>query len=207
MNKLDRLQAYVTDIFNEIPDRAEREDAYLHTFGVADKCALLAKKRGLDPLLARACGMMHDLYAYKTGVRPLHAVNGAEMARVAFKRYLSGEFTPEEEMLIRSAIFHHSDKEHRHDPYDELLKDADVLQHDQYDGTDENRRLTRLQQEFGLPVTADAPAKEKKKPAFSREAFAAVAGHLAAKPVRGVREDEEYRAIVCRFPVRKPLTN
>lgn len=51
------------------------------------------------------------------------------MVRVAFKRELVNVFSEDERKIILSAIFHHSDKKHIHDEYDELLKDADVLQH------------------------------------------------------------------------------
>ena len=128
MDRKELVQTYVDEIISAMEDD-KRIVSYHHTGGVALLCARLAKKRGLDRELAYICGMLHDVYPPKGGKRIFHAVNGAEMVRVAFKNELKDLFTEEEQMLLRSAIFHHSDKEHVHDAYDEILIDADLLQH------------------------------------------------------------------------------
>lgn len=50
---------------------------------------------------------------------------GADMAGEALRGL---DFTDEEKSVVQSAIFHHAYKELVHDVYDEILKDADVLQ-------------------------------------------------------------------------------
>ena len=57
--------------------------------------------------------------------------------------------------IITQAIFNHRDKQNIHDQYDELIKDADVLQHFFYNSTlpifeHEKNRLKRLRNEFGF---------------------------------------------------------
>lgn len=63
--------------------------------------------------------------------------------------------TQEGTVLICSAIYNHSDKHTIHDKFDEMLKDADVLQHNLYNTTftvieKEALRYTNLLKEFGL---------------------------------------------------------
>lgn len=114
-------------VFDRIEDAETRRAAYVHSYGVSQCCVLLALKRGLDPELAAVIGLLHDIYSYKTGLTALHSENGADMVRVVFKRDLRDLFSEDEQTIIKSAIYHHSDKGHVHDEYDELLKDSDVL--------------------------------------------------------------------------------
>ncbi|MDF2545051.1 MAG: hypothetical protein K0S47_4769 [Herbinix sp.] len=51
-------------LLNKNNDR-DRRVAYVHLYGVAQACALIAKKRGVDIELAIMAGMLHDLYTYK----------------------------------------------------------------------------------------------------------------------------------------------
>jgi HD superfamily phosphodiesterase len=101
---ISKVQDYINAIFDQSPDALERHNAYTHTYGVAQLCALLAVKRGLDPVLASIIGLLHDVNIYKTGVRSLHSHNGAEMVRVAFKHELSGLFTDEEHPLTTAPV-------------------------------------------------------------------------------------------------------
>jgi len=207
MRRIDSIQKYVSAIFTEIADSEERLIAYNHTCGVEHACALIAAKRGLDTELASVCGLLHDIYSFKTGVRTFHAINGAEMVRVAFKYDLKGLYTEDEQLLIRSAIFHHSDKSHIHDAYDELLKDADVFQHWLYDTTSQNpkyliNRTLKLQKEFGLPLSVlpDRQGKEYDSTCFSRSRFADIAERFAINKLRGERTDSDYMDLIRYFP-------
>lgn len=63
--------------------------------------------------------------------------------------------TKEETNLICSAIYNHSDKHIIHSKFDEILKDADVLQHNLYNTTfavieKEKFRYENLLKEFGI---------------------------------------------------------
>lgn len=204
MDRKELVQVYVDEIFSGMEDD-KRIVSFHHTAGVALLCVLLAKKRGLDAELAYIIGLLHDVYPPKGGKRVFHAVNGAEMVRVAFKNELKGLFTDEEQMLIRSAIFHHSDKAHVHDEYDEILKDADLLQHWLWSLKDEeylSKRVVDLQKELGLPISELPEEKPNRflKSEFSRAAFAQLAEQLASKPVCGDDTDEYFMNIIRYFP-------
>ena len=204
MERKELVQAYVDEIFSDMEDD-KRIVSYHHTGGVALLCSLFAKKRDLDSELAYICGLLHDVYPPKGGVRFFHAVNGAEMVRAAFKNELKGLFTDEEQVFICSAIFHHSDKTHLHDAYDEILKDADLMQHWLLKSEKEKYitlRMVNLQKELSLPVS-ELPEKKPNRffiSAFKRSAFADIAEELAYKPIRGEKADEDFMQIIRYFP-------
>ena len=95
--------------------------------------ALLAKKRGEDPELATMAGLLHDLYAYRSGSYDDHAHLGADYARKLLEKLVIT--TPEETDIICAAIWHHDSKAEVDGPMDEILKDADVIDHSLSDPT------------------------------------------------------------------------
>lgn len=126
MDRLKAVQEYVNGILETLSPQARR-DGYIHLYGVSQACTLLAIKRKEDEELAAAAGLLHDLYAYKTGDRADHAHKGAAFARGALDAV--GVFNEKEKTKIIDAIYRHSDKAQTDTPFDEILKDADVLQH------------------------------------------------------------------------------
>ncbi|MHC1694097.1 MAG: HD domain-containing protein [Eubacteriales bacterium] len=202
MSRIDRVRFYVDNIISDISDKDKQRAAYIHVYGVAQCCVLLAAKRGLDTLLTQVMGLLHDVYSYKIGVKELHSVNGAEMVRVAFKRELVGLFTDEEQIAVRCAVFHHSDKANKHGEYEELLKDADVLQHWLYDKTMVVGRTIELGKELGLYIDAkqEPYAEIAGNQVFEPESFADIACKLAFKNVKGDRTDEDFMEIIRYFP-------
>ena len=127
MDRITCVQLYVNRLLDTITDAQEHRTAAVHLYGVAGNAALLAIRRGLDPELAAAAGLLHDISTYATGERKNHAGRSAAMARTCMKG--SGLFTQEEMDAICSAIAHHSDKDKQQAPLDEVLKDADVMHH------------------------------------------------------------------------------
>jgi hypothetical protein len=208
MTRLDAVRAYVLEIFNNNPDESEKCAAYIHSYGVAQCCSLLASKRRLDPELATAIGLLHDVYSYKTGATEEHAVNGSEMVRVAFKYDLNGLFSENEQTLIKSAIYHHSDKGLVHDEYDELLKDADIFQRWLYDVTDEEMHTARVKaviREMSLPMPDYHFHPHHLRPRtvqYDQNKTADIAESLAAKRVTGVPRDRDFVWIIRYFPER-----
>ena len=98
-----------------------------HMYGVARFCSLLAMRRNLNNELATTCGMLHDI-CYMTGNgTDNHAIRGAEQAKTILKAM--NAYSDDEIKIITSAISKHGDKGTVHEPYDELLKDADVMDH------------------------------------------------------------------------------
>lgn len=124
-----------------------------HMYGVARFCTLLAMKRNLDVELATTCGMLHDIFYMSGGTSDHHAEKGAEQAEAILKTV--GSYRDDEIKIITTAISRHSDKEHIHEPYDELLKDADVMDHCLYNtafpvAQREMERYCKLLMEFGI---------------------------------------------------------
>lgn len=96
-----------------------------HLEGVAHQARHLAVKRDLDPELCEIAGLLHDIARELDPGCDKHGQRGAEIARKFLKDIL-----PEEQIeTVCAMIKHHTKKDALHGPYEELLKDADVLDH------------------------------------------------------------------------------
>ena len=152
MSRIKDLQKEVYHILEKnIDDADKRAKAVAHLHGVALAAAILAKKRGQNAELATMAGMLHDLWAYKSGSYDDHAHLGADYAR----KVLGELTTPEETEIICSAIYHHDDKHVADSPIDKALKDADVIHHCMNDLSKpvkdkERARFNSLCAEFGM---------------------------------------------------------
>ncbi|MBN1891831.1 MAG: HD domain-containing protein, partial [Clostridiales bacterium] len=103
--------------------------------------------------LAAIAGMLHDIYTFTAMDSKGHARKGAVMAREILTSM--GIFVEDEIEMICGAIHNHGGKESKHSPFDEVLIDADVLQHCFYDPQlgvfeREKERFEALKKEFGL---------------------------------------------------------
>lgn len=154
-NRLERLRDEIDNIV--LNGGSDHIRMYLsHMYGVARFCTLLAMKRNLNVELATTCGMLHDIFYMSGGSSDNHAVRGAEQAETILKAM--GLYSDDEINIITAAISRHSDKQHIHEPYDELLKDADVLDHCLYNtafpvAQQEMERYRNLLIEFGMDET------------------------------------------------------
>ena len=128
-NRLEHLR-YTIDrlIMNKQPYQARY--FFTHLYSVSYFCTLLARRRGLDPELASTAGMLHDIYQVTAGTTEKHALYGAEESEKILRSMQS--YTDEEIEIVKNAVKHHSKKRKVHAPYDEILKDADVLSHSLY---------------------------------------------------------------------------
>ena len=126
MDRIHAVENMCYTILDEMGDDVEKMEALVHLSSVARFSYLLANKRNLDSELAYIAGIMHDLYAY-THERKEHALHGSRLAFGILKSL--NIFKDDEVDAIVSAIRHHSDKKRIHDPFSEVLKDADVLDH------------------------------------------------------------------------------
>ena len=152
MSRIKDLQKKVYHVLEKnIDDADKRAKAVAHLHGVALAAAILAKKRGENAELATMAGLLHDLWAYKSGSYDDHAHLGAEYARKVL-----GELVTLKEMeIICSAIYHHDSKAEVDGPLDEVLKDADVIDHSLSDPTKEVKahelaRFSKLCEELGV---------------------------------------------------------
>ena len=155
MDRIENVRKVVDEIVLNIVDAEERRCAYLHLYGVSQACALLAMKRQENIELATIAGMLHDIYSYANMDSKDHAHKGAVMARNILVSL--NEFSEEEINLIGTAIYNHSDKLDIHGVLDEILKDADVMQHVLYNPlisvkANEQKRFDSLKVEFNLQI-------------------------------------------------------
>ncbi len=153
MSRLKDLRKVVDAELNKMEDSDKRTSAIAHLYGVSLAATMIAKKRGLDPEIAAMAAMLHDLYAYKTGSYDDHAHKGADLAREILEEL---KLTDEAETeMICSAIYHHDDKLVEDAPMNEVLKDADVIDHCLKDASkpvkeNEQARFDKLCVEFGM---------------------------------------------------------
>ena len=150
MSRIRELQKYVHHV---VEDNEKEANQIAHLHGVALAAAILAKKRGVDAELATMAGLLHDLYAYKSGSYDDHAHLGSDYARKVLNKLEIT--TPEETEVVCTAIYNHDSKDTVDAPLDEILKDADVLHHTLGDPTKEVKehekaRYEKLCVELGL---------------------------------------------------------
>ena len=153
MSRIKDLQKQIHRILKGMDDNQKRAAAIAHLHGVSLAAVMLAKKRGEDPELAAMAGLLHDMYAYKSGSYEEHALRGAEYARKILTDL--GITSEEETKIICSAIRHHDSKADIDSPMDEILKDADVLHHSLGDPAKdikehEKKRYEKLCEELGF---------------------------------------------------------
>jgi len=154
-NRIETLRNYIDKVILNVSDHEERRIAYVHLYGVSYFCTLIALRRGEDAELATMAGMLHDIYTYKCSYSIDHAEKGAVLAREVLTELQIT--SPAETDLICSAIHNHSDKSGTYSAFDEVLIDADVIQHCLYDFTKpiaehEKERFGKLVKEFELKI-------------------------------------------------------
>lgn len=153
MNRIEILRKYIDEIILNMTDVEERRCAYMHLYGVAQSCTLIALKRKENAELATMAGMLHDIYSYAKMDTKEHAHKGSILAREILQTLrITNDY---ETKMICDAIYNHSEKELIHSQFDEILKDADVFQHCLYNPMfeikpHEKNRYEKLKLEFGI---------------------------------------------------------
>lgn len=153
MDRVEKVRQVVDEILLNMTDDEERRCAYLHLYGVSQACALLSIKRKENVEIAIIAGMLHDIYSYANMDSQDHAHKGAVMARNILDSL--NVFSEEEKNLVCTAIYNHSDKSIVHDSLDEILKDADVMQHVLYNPLfdvkqHEQKRFSSIKKELNI---------------------------------------------------------
>ena len=154
MNRIEKVREVVDSIILSMMEDDERRYAYVHLYGVAQAAALIAEKRKENVELSIIAAMLHDLYNYlNEDAIDDHAHKGALMAKKILNDLKI--FSCEEIDLVYSAIYHHSDKKIINKPFEEVLKDADVMQTAFYNplyytNAYKPERLDNLKKEFGM---------------------------------------------------------
>lgn len=159
MNRLEEIRKIVDGILLDQSDVSLRNEGFSHLYGVSGTGNLLALKRGLDAELCAISGMLHDIARYKSGCSVEHARLGSIEARKILAECKC--FNEKEIELICSSIANHSNKRNIDNPYEELLKDADVLQHYLYNtnlkiAEKEIDRLNSILAELGIQLRIES---------------------------------------------------
>lgn len=128
--RIDQVRQHLDRMLKSHEDPEISRNGYVHLYGVGQACALIALHRGHDRQyaeLAEIAGMLHDYSKYLDGIEENHA----EKSSTEAGRILSaiGGFTDAEIEMVCHAIRRHSDKKQVGDDFDEILKDADEMQH------------------------------------------------------------------------------
>ena len=124
-DRLEKLRYVINGLVMETGHYAS--EFFSHLYSVSMFATMLSLKRGLDPEIAATCGMLHDIYQVTAGTSLEHAIMGAKVADEILRQ--TGLYSDEEIQIITTAISWHSKKRKFHGPYEELLKDADVMSH------------------------------------------------------------------------------
>ncbi|MBF4691806.1 CHAD domain-containing protein [Fusibacter ferrireducens] len=112
-----------------------------HFLDVERHIHVLASQRKMDVHIALCIAYFHDISRIKEGINgKLHAKRSAEIANKRLKKISNVKLSKSTRKVICSAILHHNQKAKIHGPFDELIKDADSLAH---------------QDEFGFPSDSD----------------------------------------------------
>lgn len=151
-DRIELVRNIAATLLESTADESMKASAYVHLFGVGEFCVMLAMQRGEDVELAASAGYLHDIASYTTGDVVDHAHRSAAMARDILQK--ADIFDDQEVEKICSAIYHHSEKQVKHGPLEELVKDADVLQHclfyPGYVSRNEKPRYEMLRRELNL---------------------------------------------------------
>ena len=130
MSRLEDIKNLVDNMLIGIENVADRRNGYVHLYGVADFASTIALKRGHSKEyaeLAYMAGLLHDYEKYRTGIGKDHARKSAKAVKELLKSCKS--LSEIEIETIYEAIYYHSNKEQVNTEFDEILKDADVMEH------------------------------------------------------------------------------
>lgn len=153
--RIDTIREQLDKLLNSLTDDELRRNGYVHLYGVGQAAALLALKRGFgrkNAELAEIAGMLHDYTKYFVYDTDDHAHLSEPYVRRLLEQ--TKEFTSDEIKMICKGVYNHSDKAVTGEPFDEIIKDADALQHylrnPMEDFWFERKRVQKLINELGL---------------------------------------------------------
>jgi len=186
---------------------SNKQEAWVQLFGVSNFASMLAMRRGQDAEIAAIAGLLHGFYFSKTGMRDFPGPNSADAVRPILRS--TQLFTDDELIIILRSIFYQEDKHRVQGPYEEIIKDAIILQtHFQNAGSHSSKAdLHRLRNVFAeLGISEEHPEAESGidmetlngNDEDRRLKLANFAEMLAGQNIMGVPEDERYREI-CKY--------
>lgn len=155
--RIDSVRQMLDKNLKEIADEEVKRCAYVHLYGVGQAAAFIAMRRGYSRSyaeLAEMAGMLHDYTKYVYNEEENHAEKSALCARKILENI--SHFSEEEIELVCRAIYNHSNKKAEDAPFDEILKDADEMQHyfrnPMEDYCLQKDRTQKLMNELGIEI-------------------------------------------------------
>lgn len=144
---------FIFDEYSKIYYAPLRHQAMRHTDLVDGWVTLLAQRRHLDLELLKISALLHDLALFSYNASFQHAQKGANLARGILEDMK--QFEASEIEQVCQAISHHSDKQRIDTPFDEALKDGDLLARWSVDPSEQfeddlKQRFNQLKAELSL---------------------------------------------------------
>jgi hypothetical protein len=208
--RFDSVWVLVQEMIMSMDSALQRQEACVHLYGVSTFASTLAKKRGQNQELAAIIGLLHDYYFYKTGITEFPGPNSAETVRPLLRDM--NIFTKVEQVSILQAIFHRGNRSRIHGPYEEIVKDAYVLQlYFQNPGRilsqQDANRLRNVFRQLAIPEDFSEEIHNSDEGGVlqntdRRSKLAEIAEALGRENIIGVPGDERYREICKYWPDR-----
>lgn len=123
--RYEAVAQFVFDEYSKINYAPLRRQALRHTDLVDGYITILAQRRNLDVELLKISALLHDIARFSLNTSLQHAQKGATLAYDILMKIDLFEISEIEQVC--QAIRHHSDKNRIDVPFDEALKDADLL--------------------------------------------------------------------------------
>ena len=153
--RVDTIRNILDEMLKGLEDKETSRNGFVHLYGVGQAASMIALKRGHSKEVAELAviaGMLHDWCKYERDEDEDHAHVSAADARAVLAK--ADCFTAEEIEMVAQAIYKHSDKSVVDSDFDEILKDADTLQHLLRNPMEDfwygKPRVQKLFAEFGL---------------------------------------------------------
>jgi len=159
---------FVDEILSKKINERDKRMAYVHLYGVAQACALIAKKRNADVELAIIAGLLHDLYTYKRKCDVRHLGTDAIQEVIKNHRFdgpiwlreVLSELkltTDDETEMICEAIQGGISKDDKTLALENVVNDANIMQFYLSNPTNpqiniDDKRIGDLLSEFGLNI-------------------------------------------------------
>jgi len=160
LNRLFLIRDIVDDYIDKIiVDKSKnvvaiKKNEYTHSYGTASLAQLLAEVRGLDIEMAGVIGHLHDIGRIMYNILDeTHAKVSAKEAEGILNNV--DVFSVDEIKLICNAIEQHSNKTIIGGEYEELIKDADIMERylcdrQRFANEDEGNRIPKVKEELFL---------------------------------------------------------
>ncbi|SFC56111.1 CHAP domain-containing protein [Bacillus sp. 491mf] len=208
-HRLESIRVLVNEIL-DLDSGVNRQKAYAQLNGVSSFASMLAMKRGLETEIAAITGLLHNYYFYKTGISYFPGINSAETVRPIIRDL--NIFSKDEQLTILRAIFYQNQRGKVHGPYDELIKDAIMLNNffQNLDHTVSHMDVQRFHNVFGelsIPkdqfeevVPTNHNEKITKNEKDKRSLLADISEELASQNIIGIPENKLYTEICHYWP-------